>query len=103
MKQTLDLDKFNSKDPKVKYGFAKELLKLGKDSPSLLYDYFDNWVEMMKSDNNIVIGKVVVTLNGFLDDINDNKEVLIFIKQAQHSTRNATKKKADTLMNKINN
>jgi len=43
MKQTLDLDKFNSKDPKVKYGFAKELLKLGKDSPSLLYDSCRAW------------------------------------------------------------
>jgi hypothetical protein len=181
---TLDLDKLNSKDPKVKYGFAKQLLKLGKDTPSLLYDYFDYWVEMMKSDNNILkwtaidligylsavdrenkaeqkiksllgmlhgghlitsnhaifalgliaknkpehrtkiikelvavsqdkfdtdeckniaIGKVVVALNEFLEDINDNKEVLTFIKQAQHSTRNATKKKADALMKKLIN
>lgn len=181
---TFDINRLKSKDPKVKYGFTKELLKLGKDTPSLLYDYFDYWVEMAKSDNNILkwtaidligylsavdkenktdqnieylldllhgghlitsnhaifalgliaknksnhrariinelvavsqdsfdtdeckniaIGKVVVTLNEFLDDITNNKAVLNFIKQAQHSTRNATKKKADTLMNKINN
>jgi hypothetical protein len=180
--KTLNLEKLKSEDPKVKYGFTKELLKLGKDKPDLLYDYFGSWVEMMRSDNNIfkwtaidligylsavdkenktvriienlldllhsgnlitsnhaifalgliaknkpehrtriikelvtvskdkfeteeckniAIGKVVVTLNDFVDDISGNKKVMAFIKQAQQSTRNATKKKADNLMKKL--
>jgi hypothetical protein len=50
---------------------------------------------------NIAIGKVILTLGEFPDDIKDDRKILIFIKQAQHSTRNATKKKADTLMKKL--
>lgn len=179
---TIDLDKLNSKDPKVNYGFIRQLLKLCKDTPALLYDYFDYWADMMKSENNILkwtaidligylsaidranktdliikqllgmlhgghlitsnhaifalgliaknkpghrskiikeliavsqdpfdtdeckniaVGKVVVALHGFLEDIKNNKEVLTFIKQAQHSSRKATKKKADALMKKL--
>ena len=49
-----DLDKLNSKDPKIKYGFAKELLKIAKEKPEQLYEYFDYWVELMASDNNIL-------------------------------------------------
>jgi hypothetical protein len=182
--KTLGLDKLKSKDPKVKYGFTKELLNLGKDEPGLLYEYFDYWVEMLKSENNIfkwtaidligylsavdrenkpdrqienlldllhsghlitsnhaifalgliaknkpehrariirelftvskdkfeteeckniAIGKVVVTLGGFPDDIKDDGKILTFIKQSQHSTRNATKKKANALVKKLTN
>jgi uncharacterized protein YdbL (DUF1318 family) len=180
----LDLDKLNSKDPKVKYGFAKELLKIGADTPELLYDYFDYWTNMMTSDKNILkwtaidilgylsvidkdnktdkvinnlidilhcgnlitcnhavfslgliaknkpnhririiteliaisndtfytdeckniaTGKVIETIKDFLDNISNDKKVLDFIKQAQHYQRNATKKKADSLMTKIKN
>jgi len=177
-----DLNKLNSKDPKVKYGFAKELLKIGAESPGQLYAYFDYWRDLLSGTNNILrwtaidiigylsavdkenktdgeienligllhgghlitsnhavfalgliaknkpeqrtriikeliavskdtfeteeckkisTGKVVVTLSGFLDDIRENKAVLNFIKQAQRSTRNATKKKADSLMKRL--
>ncbi len=49
----LDFNKLNSKDPKVKYSFTKELLKTGAGNPELLYDHFDHWTEMLKSSNNI--------------------------------------------------
>ncbi len=179
---TLKLDKLQSNDPKVKYGYAKKLLQLAKDSPTFLYDYFDIWVEMMESENNILkwtaidligylsavdkenktdqkieslldflhgghlitsnhaifalgliaknkpehrtkiikellavskdkfetgeckniaIGKVVLALNGFLDDIRGDKKILTFVKESQLSTRHATKKKADALMKKL--
>lgn len=41
MEKTLNLDKLNSKNPKIKYGFVKELLKTGATKPELLYNDFD--------------------------------------------------------------
>jgi len=180
--KTLDLDKLSSNDPKVKYGFAKELLKIGADTPVLLYDHLDYWTKMLMSDNNILkwtaidiigylstvdkenkidklindllfylhgghlitcnhaifalgliaqnkpdhrsgliqellaiskdtfdteeckniaTGKVLATLNNFMDDIKKNKEAIDFINQAKKCNRNATVKKADLLLKKL--
>jgi hypothetical protein len=49
----MDFDKLDSRDPKVKYGFTKALLKTGAETPGLLYDHFDQWTRMLNSDNNI--------------------------------------------------
>lgn len=49
-----DLEKLESKDPKVKYGFAKKLLEIGADNPELLYEHFDYWSELMMGTNNIL-------------------------------------------------
>ncbi|MGI6047436.1 MAG: hypothetical protein ACOYEG_05435 [Petrimonas sp.] len=49
-----DLEKLNSPNPKIKYGFAKELVKIGAENPELLYEHFDYWVELLESDNNIL-------------------------------------------------
>ena len=176
---TLDLNKLNSKDPKIKYGFAKELLRIGASAPEPLYEHFDHWTKMFSSSNNILkwtaidiigyisaidkenktyrtinnlfnflhggqlitcnhaiyalgliaknkptnrtkiikellavsedtfetkeckdiaIGKVIETLKNFSDEIKDDKEVIKFISQAQRCERNATKKKADSLL-----
>jgi hypothetical protein len=71
----LDLDKLKSKDPKVKYGFTKELLNLGKGKPGLLYEYFDYWVEMLKSENNI-FKWTATDLIGYLSAVDrENKSV----------------------------
>ncbi|MBK9013799.1 MAG: hypothetical protein IPM82_06775 [Saprospiraceae bacterium] len=50
---------------------------------------------------DIAMGKVVDTLNGFRDEIQDDEAALNFIRQARLCPRIATKKKADALMNKI--
>lgn len=69
----LNLDKLNSKDPKVKYGFAKELLRIGADSPELLYDYFNYWTKMMTSDFNI-LKWTAIDIIGYLSYVDkDNK------------------------------
>ena len=180
--KTLDLYKLDSKDPKIKYGFAKELIKIGKSDPKLLYEYFDFWTNLITSDKNIIkwtaidilgyispvdkanrlpgqienlfkllhsgnlitcnhavfalgliakniptqrtriikelvtisgdtfdteecraiaTGKVIETIKHFPGEIVDNQDVLEFIKKAQSSQRNATKKKADSLMIKL--
>jgi hypothetical protein len=180
--KTLDLDKLNSKDPKIKYGFAKELIKIGKSDPKILYDYFDFWTDLINCDQNIIkwtaidilgyistvdiadqlpgqienlykilhsgnliscnhavfalgliaknnptqragiikelvtisldnfeteecraiaTGKVIETIKDFTREIVNNQDVLEFIKKAQFSQRNATKKKAESLMIKL--
>lgn len=178
----LDLEKLNAKDPKVKYGFVKELLRIAQEHPGALYANFDRWVEMMQHTNNIfkwtaidvigylsavdtenktaaqidalvvhlhggkliatnhaifalgliaqhkphhrerilreltkvahddfdsdecreiAIGKVILTLGGFMDAVLNNPEFIDFVVQAKHSGRNATRKKAELFMKKI--
>lgn len=180
--KTIDLERLNSKDPIIKYGFAKELLEIGANNPELLYDHMDYWTKMLASENkilkwtaidiigylsvadkdnktnklinnlrlflheghliicnhaifalgliaknkpelrhsiinellsiskdqfdteeckNIATGKVLETLKNFLDDIRNNKDVITFIDQAKNNTRNATRKKAETLFKRI--
>ncbi len=177
-----DLDKLNSKDPKIKYGFAKELLKIGSEDPEQLYEHLDYWAELMTSDNNILkwtaidligylstvdkdnridslipdllkhlhggilitcnhsifalglicqnkpnfkekileelisiskdnfetdeckniaTGKVLEAIKPFVADIKNNKSVITFIENAAKSERNATKKRAEQLLKKI--
>lgn len=68
-----DLDKLNSKDPKIKYGFAKELLKIGTDKPELLYGHFDYWSQLMTSDNN-VLKWTAIDIIGYLSAVDtENK------------------------------
>jgi hypothetical protein len=55
MRQKLiNLDRLSSKDPRIKYGFAKELLEIGANNPELLYNHLDYWIKMTGSDNNIL-------------------------------------------------
>lgn len=68
-----DLDKLNSKNPKIKYGFAKELLKIGSQNPKQLYQHFDYFAELLTSDNNI-LKWTAVDLIGYLSVVDkDNK------------------------------
>jgi hypothetical protein len=53
MKTKLDFGKLDSDNPKIKYGFTKELLKIASETPEILYDYYDYWTEMMNSGNSI--------------------------------------------------
>lgn len=49
----------------------------------------------------IATGKVLEVLYDFLPEINNNKDAIDFIKEAQNSQRNATRKKAGILQKKI--
>jgi hypothetical protein len=70
----LDLDKLDSKDPKVKYGFAKELLKIGKSDPSLLYDHFDFWTNLINSDRNIIRWTAIDIL-GYISSVDKDHKI----------------------------
>ena len=53
-KEALNIDKLFSKDPKVKYGFAKGLLKTGAENPLALYHNYEDWDKLMHGDNKIL-------------------------------------------------
>lgn len=69
-----DLDKLNSKDPKIKYGFAKELLKIASEKPEQLYEHFDYWAELMTSDNNI-LKWTAIDIIGYLSAVDKDNRI----------------------------
>ena len=73
MDMTLDFDRLYSKDPGVKYGFTKELLNIASNNPESLYNHFDHFREMLRSDNNI-IKWTAIDIIGYLSAVGvDNK------------------------------
>jgi len=182
MTSTFDFDKLKSSDPKIKYGFAKELLNIGSENPQQLYKHLDFLLKLLDEQNNILkwtgidlmgylssidqgnkidgciqqlvkllhsghlitcnhatfalgliaqnkpqfklkifkelllvdqdvfdtneckniaIGKVLEVFKSLISDIMNNKEAIDFINRATENSRNATKKKAILLLNKI--
>ncbi len=69
-----DLDKLKSQYPKVKYGFAKELVKIASEKPELLYEHFDYWTELMISDNNILKWSAIDII-GYLSSVDKDNRV----------------------------
>ena len=68
-----DFEKLNSKDPKIKYGFTKELIKTGAESPALLYGLFNHLTPLLKNQNNI-IKWTGIDLIGYLSAIDRDKK-----------------------------
>ncbi|MBI3194963.1 MAG: hypothetical protein HYZ34_10950 [Ignavibacteriae bacterium] len=50
---------------------------------------------------NIVMGKVIVALNNFADELTNKNTVREFVVRQTSNTRNATKKKAEQLLKKL--
>ena len=76
--------------PEYLPGITGELLKVEH------YDYDTD------ECRNIVIGKVILALSKFSDKLDTNKAVLEFISRQTKNTRNATAKKAEQFLRKIN-
>lgn len=183
MTSTFDFDKLKSSDPRIKYGFAKELINIGSENPQQLYKHLDLLLTLLNEQNNILkwtgidlmgylssvdqenkmdgciqslikllhvghlitcnhttfalgfiaqnktqfkkkifkelllvdqdvfdineckniaIGKVLEVFKTLIDDIMQYKEAIDFINRTTENSRNATKKKAIQLLNKIN-
>ena len=51
---TFDLAKLDSKSPRIKYAFAKELLAIALRSPEFLYPHFQRWHQLLEGDNQIL-------------------------------------------------
>jgi hypothetical protein len=86
MTTLLDFTKLKSSDPKVKYGFAKGLLKIGEENPEQLYTYLDDIVVLLKSENN-VLKWTGIDLIGYLSAVdkgNKTDNQLIMLKKFLH-------------------
>ncbi|MBN2363856.1 hypothetical protein JXL83_06970 [candidate division WOR-3 bacterium] len=74
MNTCIAFEKLNSTDPKIKYGFAKELLKIGADSPEFLYPHFNKLTELLKSENNI-FRWTAIDLLGYVSSIDTDNRI----------------------------
>lgn len=78
MNTQITFDKLKSKDPKVKYSYAKELLKISSDNPHLLYPHYDYFVEMSNSDSNVLKWTAIDILGNLsvVDDQNKSESLI---------------------------
>ena len=70
----INLADLSSKDPKVKYGCAKNLLAVAKEKPSEIYPELDFFVELLDSENNI-IKWTAIDIIGHLARVDEAKKV----------------------------
>jgi hypothetical protein len=49
-----DFDQLKSKDPRIKFGFAKALLETAKKEPEVLFPYIDLFKELLAEKNQIL-------------------------------------------------
>lgn len=70
----VDLKDLSSKDPKIKYGCAKNLLAVAKDNPAELYPHFDYFVQLLDNDNSI-IKWTAIDIIGHLSKVDKKKKV----------------------------
>ena len=69
-----DLNKLNSQNPQINYGFAKELLKIGSENPEQLYEHFDYWAKLIKSNNNI-LKWTAIDIVGYLSAVDKDNRI----------------------------
>ncbi len=50
----INFDDLLSKDPKIKYGCAKNLLTVAKENPAEIYPHLDFFVKLLDSENKIL-------------------------------------------------
>jgi len=72
--QNMNLADLSSRDPKVKYGSARNLLAIAKDSPAELYPHIDYFVELLDTENNI-LRWTAIDIIGSLSKVNEERKV----------------------------
>jgi hypothetical protein len=50
----LNFEDLFSKDPKIKYGTAKEYKNIALQKPSIIYPLIDKFIDLMNNENNIL-------------------------------------------------
>lgn len=74
MTSRFDFNKLKSTDPKIKYGFAKELLKIGAESPQQLYTHIDYLLTLLDEKNNI-LKWTGIDLMGYLSSVDQGNKI----------------------------
>ena len=74
MKTEIDFELLRSRNPKIKYGFTKQILTLAKTNPTRLYPHLNQLIEMLGSDNKI-IKWIAIDAIGLLATADDENKV----------------------------
>ena len=54
MLQEIDFNKLFDKNPKVKYGVAKQFKIIAQENPSELYPFLDKFIPLLDNENNVI-------------------------------------------------
>ena len=76
----ISLEPLYAKEAKVKYGFAKELLKLAAKNPSSLYLNTNEIGTLLQSDNNTIVWTAIDIL-GYLSSVDVENKIDKYIPQ----------------------
>jgi hypothetical protein len=74
MKTMINLEDLFSKDPKIKYGCARNLSAIAKDNPKRIYSHIDFFEKLMDNENNI-LKWIAIDIIGFLSKIDKEKKI----------------------------
>jgi hypothetical protein len=74
MKAKTTFEDLTSENPKIKYGYAKNLLVTAKDNPAELYPHIDFFVKLMKNENGI-LKWTAIDIIGLLSKIDIEKKI----------------------------
>ncbi len=69
----INIKNLHSEEPQKKYGCTKKLLKKAKENPAELYKYFDNFVELFDSKNQI-LKWTAIDLIGYMAPVDKEKK-----------------------------
>ena len=74
----IDIEKLNSTDAKVKYAFAKEIVKIAAETPELIFEHYDDLM-LHLSNKSDVIKWTAIDLIGYLSsaDYSDKTEKML--------------------------
>lgn len=73
MYDQIDFNLLESKDPKIKYGFAKKLILRAQKNPKELYPFYDIITGYLNHKNSI-IRWTVIDLIGYLSEVDDQNK-----------------------------
>ena len=76
--ENIEFERLNSSDPKIKYGYTKELIRIGKENPALLYPHFDRFITLLTINNNI-IKWMAIDVIGYMSSIDKENKIGPFI------------------------
>jgi hypothetical protein len=74
MPKEIDFNKLFDKNPKVKYGMAKQFKIMAQENPSELYPFLDKFIPLLDNENN-VIKWTVINIIGLLAKVDKKNKI----------------------------
>lgn len=86
---------------------VESLGKIAKAKPKYQEEITSQLFRVKKIDRgsecrNILLGKVILAFDGYMDQVHDKKEIVSFVKRELNNSRNATSVKAEKFLKRYN-